>query len=54
MVKLPTVRSILVVAAIQGWHTHQMDLRNIFLHGDVEETVYMKLPSRYDKQGVQI
>lgn len=45
--KLTTVRSLLEVVALEGWHAHQMDVKNAFLHGDLHETVFMKPPPSY-------
>jgi hypothetical protein len=43
--KMTTVRTILAIAASQSWPLHQMDVKNVFLHGDLQEEIYMKLPS---------
>jgi hypothetical protein len=43
--KMTTVRTILALAASQSWPLYQMDVKNAFLHGDLKEDVYLKLPS---------
>ena len=36
-----TDRVVMAVAAARGWHLHLMDVKNVFLQGDLEEQVYM-------------
>ena len=47
VVKINTTRILLEVAAAKNWELHQMDIHNAFLHGDLEEEIYMKPPSGY-------
>jgi len=37
--KMTTIRGIIVMAAAKGWSLHQMDVKNVFLHGDLHEEV---------------
>ncbi|KAI5311660.1 hypothetical protein L3X38_040833 [Prunus dulcis] len=42
--KINTIRVLLSLAANLDWPLHQFDEKNAFLHGDLEEEVYMDLP----------
>ena len=48
--KMVTMRIFLVVAAAMQWELHQMDVHNSFLHGDLQEEVYMKMPLGFEVQ----
>jgi hypothetical protein len=48
--KMTIVRAIIAMAVTKGWSLHQMDVKNVFLHGDLHEEVYMEQPPGYVDQ----
>ena len=47
MTKVNTVRVLLSLAKNLYWPLLQLNMKNAFLHGDVEEDVYMDIPLGY-------
>ena len=39
-----TIPTFIAIAIVKKWNIHHMDVHNVFLHGDLEEEVYMKIP----------
>ena len=44
---LTSVRCLIAVAAVRCWPFYQMDVKNAFLNGDLQEEVYMQPPPSY-------
>ena len=42
--KIDTIRVLSSIAANKDWPLYQFDVKNAFLHGKIEEEVYMKAP----------
>lgn len=47
--KAVIVRVVLAMAVTRGWQTHQININNAYLHGTLEEEVYMTPPLSYNK-----
>ena len=52
--KMVTVHTLLSLAAANGWALHQMDIHNAFLHGDLDEEIYMKLPPGFQTKSANV
>ena len=46
--RISTVRAVIEGAVVKRWSLHQMDVKNAFLHGDLQEEVYMTQPQGYE------
>ena len=44
VVKPASIRVVLSIAIAKSWSIHQLDVKNAFLHGHVNEMVYMHQP----------
>jgi len=49
--RLDTVRVLLAYAANNGWKIHHLDVKFAFLHGELEEEVYVSQPEGYKVKG---
>jgi hypothetical protein len=47
VVKPAMVRTMLSLAVSHSWSIHQLDMKNVFLHGTLSETVYCCQPNRF-------
>ena len=44
VVKSPTIRAMLHLATVNKWEIKQLDVKHVFLYGDLTETVFMHQP----------
>ena len=49
--KMTSVRLFISLTATYNWDLHQLDIKNAFLHGDLQEEVYMEQLLGFVAQG---
>ena len=50
VVKLTTIRLVLKIVVAENLHLEQLDVKTAFLHGDLEEELYMRQPEGFIKE----
>ena len=48
--KIDTIRVLFSITANKDWPLYQFDVKNVFLYGEIEKEVYMKLPPRFSDE----
>lgn len=51
VVHFETVRLMLALAALEGWHIEGLDVRNAYLYGELDEEIYMTQPEGFAVKG---
>ena len=51
MAKITSIQLFLAIAAIRHWPLYQLDIKNAFLHGELEKEIYMEQPLGFFAQG---
>ncbi|GKV48157.1 hypothetical protein SLEP1_g54985 [Rubroshorea leprosula] len=47
VIKPTTIRTVLSIAVSRGWKIHQLDINNAFLHGKIDEQLFMQQPAGF-------
>jgi hypothetical protein len=47
VVKSATIRVVLTLALSRSWPIHQLDVKNVFLHGTLTATIYCVQPTEF-------
>ena len=49
--KLNTIRMLIALATKYHWKLHQLDVKSVFLNGELKEEVYLTQPNGFVKSG---
>ena len=48
--KITTIRVLLALAACKSWSLWQMDVKNAFLHGELDKDIYIEQPRGFESK----
>ena len=48
---MTSIRTILTLMATKDFHLEQLDVKTTFLHGDLDEEIYMAQPQGFEVKG---
>ena len=51
IVKMNSIRTILSLVVVEDLHFEKLYINTVFLHGDLEEEIYMQQPQGYEVKG---
>lgn len=51
---MSTIRLLLAMSICEGWQTHHLDLKCVYLYGELTEEIYMKLPPGYSEVDTKV
>jgi hypothetical protein len=51
--RIESVRLLLPLAAHKGWEVHHIDVKSVFLNGDLQEEVYVSQPAGFITRGAE-
>ena len=51
VVKMTSIRTVVSLVVVDDLHLEQLDVKITFLHGDLEEEIYMQQPEGYEVKG---
>ena len=49
--KHTTIKVVIGIVAAENLHLEQLDVKTSFLHGELEEDIYMQQPEGFEMQG---
>ena len=51
--RMESIRLLLALAAAKDWRVHHLDVKSVFLNGELAETVFVRQPSGFAIKGAE-